>query len=1539
MTNPKDPKNGSSHESSSEGESVRLSDNSPTRTETPRKERNKEPAQTSEQIAKKPAQVTERIPTEPVQNTEQLPPENPMVQSAQKECLLSMKEMFNQLLTNLKQEQPAVSVSTAPSRAPIDKLSQHRAYTFTGANEERPEDAEYWLENTTKVVTRQLQCSDEHKLECAVALLADEAMNWWETTTLTVPNEMVTWEFFLEEFKKKYISEQYLAERRKRFLHLKQANRPIEQYVADFCKYCKYGAEYIKTEADKCRMFIEGMNDELSPIFTALGINDFHNLVNRAIATEARMKAAEKRKGGNRPDKKQKRDDKSQWQFKKPKFQKEGSSNFTSAPRSNYTSKPATMIRSSVPTMSVNSSGNSEKIPPCKFCQKPHRGQCRLHANLCYACGGDDHYIKDCPQKHESMPARNTAVPSPTSSNRIRNAKSAQPSYQKKGKGTYSNATTHQESRAPARVYHIRGRDDEESPEVIAGTVELNSHHVYALIDSGSTHSFTCLSVVKRLKLEPENVKTSLIVSNPLGGTSNINLICRNCSLHISNLPFLIDLYILPSCEFDLILGLDWLSKHEAWVDCQNKRLYLQGLGKESILLIDKKPTSIFASMVLRDQIEFGMSEMPVVSEFIDVFPEELPGLPPIREVEFGIEVKPGSNPVSITPYRMAPLELKELQKQLQELQDKSFIRPSTSPWGAPVLFVKKKDGAMRLCIDYRQLNKITIKNRYPLPRIEDLFDQLRDASVFSKIDLRSGYYQMRVKEEDVSKTAFRTHYGHYEFLVMPFGLTNAPAAFMDLMNRVFKPYLDKFFVVFIDDILIYSHNKEEHADHLRIVLQTLRERQLFAKFSKCEFWLSEVSFLGHVISTEGIKVDPKKIQSIMDWRPPRNVSEIRSFLGLAGYYRRFVKGFSSIALPLTKLLRKDQPFEWSDKQQRSFDQLKAALTHAPVLIQPEPGKDYTVYNDASHAGLGCVLMQGDNVIAYASRQLKSHELNYPTRDLELAAISLKYLLTQKDLNLRQRRWMELLKDYDLVIDYHPGKANVVADALSRKPTLAPTAINAHLRVYQKQGFLSELQIQSRLISRIKNLQKADQEIQDLISKLDTKSGEGFRIHTNGLLYFKDRICVPNDKSLKRDLLEEAHQSSFSVHPGSVKMYKDLKSLYWWSGMKVAINDFVSKCLNCQKVKAEHRVPTGLLQPLVLPQWKWERITMDFVTGLPCSPRKYDAIWVIVDRFTKSAHFIPIRINYSLETLANLYIQEIIRLHGIPISIVSDRDPRFTSRFWKTLQRAMGTKLNLSTAFHPQSDGQSERVIQILEDMLRACIIDFGKNWEKSLPLVEFAYNNSYQSSIQMAPFEALYGRKCITPLCWSELGENKVLGPQLLRETEEKVQIIHSRLKQAFDRQKTYADLKRRDIQHNVGDKVFLKVSPWKKVFRFGKRGKLSPRFIGPFEITERIGPVAYRLSLPSEFDKIHNVFHVSMLRKYRSDPSHILEPEEVELNPDLSYEEKPVQILDREIKRLRNKNVALVKVLWRNHKMEEATWEPEDTMKKQYPHLFDSG
>jgi hypothetical protein len=376
-----------------------------------------------------------------------------------------------------------------------------------------------------------------------------------------------------------------------------------------------------------------------------------------------------------------------------------------------------------------------------------------------------------------------------------------------------------------------------------------------------------------------------------------------------------------------------------------------------------------------------------VVRDFSDVFPEELLGMPPYREDEFIIEPLPGTALISKRPYRTSVKELKELKKQLTELQEARYIHSSSSPWGAPVLFVQKNDGSQRMCVDYRTLNDVTVKNKYPLPRIEDLFDRMRDARVFSKIDLRSGYHQMKIRPSDIPKTILSTRYGLYEFIVKSFGLTNAPAYFMNLMNKVFMEYLDRFVVVFIDDILIYSKNERDHEEHLRLVVQKLRDNQLYAKFSKCEFWIDKVPFLGHIISNGGIAVDPAKVKEIMEWRVPTTVTEIQSFLGFAGYYRRFIEGFSKIAKPMTSLLGKGREFKWDKKCQESFDQLKKRLTSQLVLVMPDLQKGFDIYYDACGQGLGCVLMQEGHVIAYASRQLRKQDLDYPTHDLELAAV------------------------------------------------------------------------------------------------------------------------------------------------------------------------------------------------------------------------------------------------------------------------------------------------------------------------------------------------------------------------------------------------------------------------------------------------------------------------------------------------------------------------------------------------------------------------
>ncbi|GJS92972.1 putative reverse transcriptase domain-containing protein [Tanacetum coccineum] len=871
--------------------------------------------------------------------------------------------------------------------------------------------------------------------------------------------------------------------------------------------------------------------------------------------------------------------------------------------------------------------------------------------------------------------------------------------------------------------------------------------------------------------------------------------------------------YLMPVelGSFDVIIGMDWLAKYHAVIVCAEKIvripfgdgiLIVRGDGSSnkhgtrlSIISCTKaqeylaKGCHVFLANITATKDEDKskgkrLEDVPVVREFPEVFPEDLPGIPPTRQVEFRIDLVPGAAPVARAPYRLAPSEMKELAEQLQELTDKGFIRPSSSPWGAPVLFVKKKDGSFRMCIDYRELNKLTVKNRYPLPRIDDLFDQLQGSSIYSKIDLRSGYHQLRVREEDILKTAFRTRYGHYEFQVMPFGLTNAPAVFMDLMNRVCKPYLDKFVIVFIDDILIYSKSKKEHEGHLRQILKLLKKEELYAKFSKCEFWIPRVQFLGHVIDCQGIHVDPAKIESIKDWASPKTPTEIRQFLGLAGYYRRFIEGFSKIAKTMTKLTQKGVKFDWSDKQETAFQLLKQKLCSAPILALPEGSEDFIAYCDASKKGLGAVLMQREKVISYASRQLKIHEKNYTTHDLELGAVvfalkmwrhylygtkctvftdhkSLQHILDQKDLNMRQRRWLELLSDYDCEIRYHPGKANVVADALSRKER-EPLRVRALVMTIGLDLPKQILNAQTEA-RKLENIKKED--VGGMLVE-NSKDPEKFRTEkleprTDGTLCLNGRSWLP--------------------------CYGDLRTVIMHESQSCTMLDLC-------KVKAEHQRPSGLLEQPEIPQWKWDNITMDFVTKLPKSLQGYDTIWVIVDRLTKSAIFVPMRETDPMEKLARMYLKE--------------------------------------------------RTIQTLEDMLRACVIDFRNGWVKHFSLVEFSYNNSYHASIKAAPFETFYGRKCRSPVCWAEVRQVQLTGSEIVQETTEKIVQIKQRIQAARDRQKSYADLKRKPMEFQVGDKVMLKVSPWKGVIRFGNVGSLNPDYVGPLKVLKKVRAVITSLS-----------------------------------------------------------------------------------------------
>ncbi|GJT84048.1 putative reverse transcriptase domain-containing protein [Tanacetum coccineum] len=869
-----------------------------------------------------------------------------------------------------------------------------------------------------------------------------------------------------------------------------------------------------------------------------------------------------------------------------------------------------------------------------------------------------------------------------------------------------------QGNQARGRAFMLGAEEARQDPNIVTGTFTLNNHFATTLFDSGADYSFVSTTFIPLLGLEPSELGFKYEIEIASGQLVEIDKVIKGCKLEIEGHVFDIDLIPFGHGSFDVIIGMDWLSNYKAEIICHEKVVRIPLPDGKVLRVLGERPEEKARLLMSAKANERKQEEIVVVRDF----PE-------------GDSKK---NP-------------------------KGFIRPSSSPWGAPVLFVKKKDGSFRMCIDYRELNKLTVKNRYPLPRIDDLFDQLQGSQFFSKIDLRSGYHQLRVHEDDIPKTVFRTRYGHFEFTVMPFGLTNAPAVFMDLMNRVCRPYLDKFVIVFIDDILIYSKTREEHVEHLRLVLGLLKKEKLYAKFSKCEFWLREVQFLGHVINGNGIHVDPSKIEAVKNWKAPRTPTK-------------------------------------GEEQELAFQTLKDKLCNAPVLALPDGPEDFVVYCDASGIGLGCVLMQRGKVIAYASRQLKIHEKNYTTHDLELGAV-------------------------------------VFA-----------------LKIWRRYLY-------------------------------GTKS---------------------------------------------------------WPGMRKDIAEYVSKCLTCLKVKAEHQRPSGLLQQPKILIWKWEGITMDFVTKLPRTSSGHDTIWVIVDRLTKSAHFLPMREDYKMERLARLYLNEIVARHGVPISIISDRDSRFTSRFWQSMQEALGTRLDMSTAYHPQTDGQSERTIQTLEDMLRACVLDFEGSWDVHLPLVEFSYNNSYHSSVRCALFEALYGRKCRSPIMWVEVGEGQLIGPELVQETTEKISQIKDRLKAARDHQKSYADKRRKPLEFSVGDYVLLKVSPWKGVVRFGKKGKLAPRFVGPFEIIEKVGPVAYRLDLPEELNGVHDTFHVSNLKKCLADPTLQVPLDEIRVDAKLNFMEEPVEILEREFKKLKRSRIAIVKVRWNSKRGPEFTWEREDQMKLKYPHLF---
>lgn len=917
-----------------------------------------------------------------------------------------------------------------------------------------------------------------------------------------------------------------------------------------------------------------------------------------------------------------------------------------------------------------------------------------------------------------------------------------------------------------------------------------------------------------------------------------------------------------------------------------------------------------------------------VLDSYVDVFKPLPAGLPPARAVDHRIELEPGTSPPFKATYRMSPLELDELRTQLEDLLAKGFIQPSKSPFGSPVLFVRKKDGSLRLCMDYRSLNKITIKNRYPLPRIDELLDRLHGSNVFSKLDLASGYHQIRVAPEDVPKTAFRTRYGLFEWLVLPFGLTNAPSTFSALMADVLQPHRDKYAEGFLDDILIHSATMEEHVGHVRAVLETLRQHHLFAKRSKCEFGVSKVDFLGHTISGEGINVDKKKIEAITQWPRPTTSTQVRSFVGLCNFYRRFVKDFAKIAAPLTSA---QTTFTWGPEEERAFNELKTALTTAPVLLTPDFSLPFHVYTDASQFAIGATLLQdqgnGLQPVAYESRKLNPAERRYAVHEQEMLAVvhalrtwrcylegtkfkvnsdnlSLKYLATQPHLTGRQARWMEFLQQYDVTIEHKAGKDNL-ADPLSRRPDLQsislPTTTDFH--------------------DRLHSAYKDDEYLR--------KPPTFLQCGDDGLWRRDQLIYVPNRSNLREDLIQEHHVPIIAGHQGVDKVLDALSRNFWWPAMRTSVNAFIAACEECQRNKPNNHSPAGLLQPLPTPTTNWEEVTMDLITALPTTPRGYDAILVVVDRLSKMLCLVPTKKTVSADQLATLFINNVFRHHGIPRAIISDRDPRFTSQFWTALFQTLGTTLKMSTAFHPQTDGQTERANRTIEELLRAYVNDRADNWDLHLPLVEFAYNNSRQASTHQSPFYLNYGHHPFTP---TDLAFNRSHpAVDFLDHMRSTLRTAKAHLDRAQQRQAAYANQRRIERMYRVGEHVLLST---RNLPTF--RGKLCPRWIGPFTIQACISPTAYRLTLPSTLG-IHPTFHVSLLRPYKGTvPSH---PDLPGLIPG-TWEDPQFEVetlLKKQIVPRGRRRITQYLVKWRGYPDHYNSWEDRDNIHRDLVAAFE--
>jgi transposase InsO family protein len=996
--------------------------------------------------------------------------------------------------------------------------------------------------------------------------------------------------------------------------------------------------------------------------------------------------------------------------------------------------------------------------------------------------------------------------------------------------------------------------------------------------------------------------------------------------------------------------------------------------------------------------------------QFLDVMGKEIAdALPEHRPYDHAIQLKEGEVAPWGPIYPLSEAELETLREWIKEMLKTGKIRRSKSSASSPILFVPKPHNrGLRLCVDYRGLNRITVANRYPLPLMTELQDRIRGAQVFTKIDLKNGYHLVRIKEGDEWKTAFRTRYGLYEFMVMPFGLCNAPATFQDMINHIFRDLLDQGLVAYIDDILIYATTREKHDRLVTEVLTRLRDNRLAVSAEKCEWAKDEVEFLGYMVGREGVKMSQEKVQAVLEWKSPQSLMEVQQFLGFANFYRRFIRDYSKIARPLTELTKGDgKEWAWTTEAEEAFVELKNRFTTAPTLAFFDPTKPSIVETDASDFALGAILSQRDHEnllhpIAFHSRKFTPAEINYEIHDKELLAIvdsfkhwrrylegathqvqvfsdhqNLEYFTTTKVLNRRQARWAQELAGIDFKISYRPGVQNGKPDALSRRPEYRPekggsedqpitTVLHPrHFATEKAESFIiSAVRLGSipavkwsqEFLQQVKEAGNEDEEyerarrmlreaaseedleqnnrkvgeepvgardsgrasreagIQEPVGARDSRrasrkagmqepvgardSGRASRKARKderlGLVedcvYRKEKLWVPQGKGLRQRILESEHDTKVAGHMGQDKTIELIRRNFWWPKMNEHIIEFVRGCPECQRNKASHHQPYGLLSPLELPYAPWQSIAMDFITDLPLS-EGCDQLWVIIDRFTKMAHFVPLPVNGKTATdLARIFAREIWKHHGLPTDIISDRDSRFTSAVWTEFLRLLGIRPRMSTAFHPQTDGQTERLNQTVEAYLRAFVNQEQDDWVGLLPMAEFAYNNSATRATGISPFYANYG---MHPPATNP-PEDEPRNPASTAYAHW-MHTIHEEVRRTLaatqERMRRYTDPHRKaPPTYRVGDLVML---DGRNIQTRRPSRKLDHKKHGPFQIEKIVSPLAVKLTLPRKW-KIHDVFHVSLVEPYHTDgrpapdPSQVLrEADDVEASEEYDVDE----------------------------------------------------